>query len=470
MSVTSLVRLKLLTLKFPKTEFINTAQKQLNKFHNKIHYSNVHNSHPCSGRQMERFASITKLVNTPKSLCLPHQCNLHTVGKVGGFLGTRLKGLILWNAVNTRYYNAVMQAFKKKAIEIVTGSRQGKLALGSLVAFSFAWFRNKHTPAPITGRRRLLLADPDQIQVYANMATRQITADFSTEWNNHPMFQNRLDIRQPPSILPETHAVYMRVKRILDTLIAANPEAQQTHFPSWTLKIVDFEQITNSEGYENGTIFISKKMCDYLDDDELAFLLGHEMAHVLICHYAESLSLKHYFMHTIGNMLVIMQERMHYTEEKMAEKADWWYNYIFLKLMPSKYDLEMEADYVGLLFSTKACFDRVAYKRMIDKWDTGVNELPGGRYFTYKGAELRAHELQMADFSRFQYLPNSIQNYFLTQDYYETDHPDWRFREAYMDKFMNQMTEEHRKAGCEAKVKAKAAAPQGKPNLKSEVV
>ncbi len=81
--------------------------------------------------------------------------------------------------------------------------------------------------------------------------------------------------------------------------------AQQTGFPKYpfTFRLVDLA-VPNAFALPGGQIFITRGMLDLgLDDDMLAAVLGHEIAHVTLEHYLR-LQRKANLLNVLGNVLV----------------------------------------------------------------------------------------------------------------------------------------------------------------------
>ena len=94
-----------------------------------------------------------------------------------------------------------------------------------------------------------------------------------------------------------------------------------------------------------------------VNDDQLAIIIGHEMAHSILGHGAEMLTMAS-FVHVI--MLVPMAVLWALLpNDGIALVCDWFMDKVtdVLIHLPFSRHMEMEADQVGLLLAAKACFD-----------------------------------------------------------------------------------------------------------------
>ena len=93
-----------------------------------------------------------------------------------------------------------------------------------------------------------------------------------------------------------------------------------------------------------------------LDDDELAYLLAHEIAHVLAEHTREFITLARSF---VGNGL-----RRDYADIAQQLAEDLPAN---LRMQPAYVQQELEADYIGFVLGAHAGFAPEAMLRLLDK-------------------------------------------------------------------------------------------------------
>ena len=80
-----------------------------------------------------------------------------------------------------------------------------------------------------------------------------------------------------------------RVKKVFNRLLEALPPKYRKLY-EWKVYVID-KPVINAFALPNGNIFVYKGLVNFVkSDDELAAVLGHEMAHVILRHGAEKIS------------------------------------------------------------------------------------------------------------------------------------------------------------------------------------
>ena len=109
--------------------------------------------------------------------------------------------------------------------------------------------------------------------------------------------------------------------------------------------------------------FVSERA---LTDDELAYLLAHEMAHVLAEHTREFSTIARFFL---GNGLKRAYDDIH---QELAEDLP-----VNLRMGPDYVQQELEADYIGFVLGARAGFAPDAMLSLLGKLRTGDRPLLG---------------------------------------------------------------------------------------------
>jgi len=112
-----------------------------------------------------------------------------------------------------------------------------------------------------------------------------------------------------------------------------------------------------------------------LSDAELAYLLAHEMGHVLAEHTREFSTIARFFL---GNGLNRNYDDIH---QELAENLP-----VLLRMGPEYVQQELEADYIGFVLGARAGFAPEAMLSLLDKLQTGERPLFG----THPGDAQRA--------------------------------------------------------------------------------
>ncbi|CAI9583492.1 unnamed protein product [Staurois parvus] len=170
-------------------------------------------------------------------------------------------------------------------------------------------------------------------------------------------------------MIPEKDELYQQVKTLVRHLIACNSDVPEVAKIEWTLHVVD-KPIINAYVLPNGQIFVFTGMLGAVaDSNQLAFILSHEIAHAILDHTAEKVSVSHLldFLFMISLVMIWAICPMdslavlgHWIQSKLQE-------YVFER--PYSRTLETEADKVGLELAAKACVDvrasSVFWKQMV---------------------------------------------------------------------------------------------------------
>ncbi|XP_020292430.1 metalloendopeptidase OMA1, mitochondrial-like [Pseudomyrmex gracilis] len=160
-------------------------------------------------------------------------------------------------------------------------------------------------------------------------------------------------------LLSETHPNYKRIQKVIKKLVTANSDIRSIRETNWTLSVINKSSPDVSYAYviPGGHIFVALNALKIVEnDDQLAFLLAHEIAHSLLLHSLEAISQKVLwdFLTVIPIFFIwsllpdIKATVVHFLAEQIVN--------IIYKL-PHRRILEREADDVGIKLTAKACFD-----------------------------------------------------------------------------------------------------------------
>ena len=155
-----------------------------------------------------------------------------------------------------------------------------------------------------------------------------------------------------PAILPSRHPEAKRVRAIVRRLAATVKKIDPSLSDGfeWAVVVADVPE-PNALCAPGGKILITTGILNILPtEDHVAIVLAHEIAHALNRHGAESMHLQRMLIPIIILLNDIFDSR--------------WLGSLVVQLLmalPYSRRLELEADHVGLILSTEACFDpRVA--------------------------------------------------------------------------------------------------------------
>jgi predicted Zn-dependent protease len=121
----------------------------------------------------------------------------------------------------------------------------------------------------------------------------------------------------------------------------------------WDFNVIDNDEIINAFALPGGKICVYTGLLKMIEnDDELAVVLGHEIAHVVARHGGERMS--QLLLAQLGGMAleIALQKERHKTIE--IAKIAYGAAVQFGILLPFSREHEEEADYMGLIFMAKS--------------------------------------------------------------------------------------------------------------------
>ncbi|KAJ1513767.1 hypothetical protein HMI56_001806 [Coelomomyces lativittatus] len=186
---------------------------------------------------------------------------------------------------------------------------------------------------PITGRKRFLDFSKKQEERLGKSAYRTIIYEFG------------------PSLLPPSHPTVRMVAKVAGKLI----QAARMENLDWKVHVIDSPE-KNAFVLPGGMIFVFTGILPICqDEDGLAVVLGHEIAHQFARHSAEKMSFTK-ILFILQLTLSLVFDTSMYLSQFLTQ---------MLLSLPFSRKMENEADYIGLLLTANACYDpRVA----IDVW------------------------------------------------------------------------------------------------------
>lgn len=214
---------------------------------------------------------------------------------------------------------------------------------------------------PVTNRRRYIPLTPKQ---YMQIAQFELAVEYEAV---------------KTKIVPIDDAAYKIVVGIVRRLVNANQDLDFFTKQNWTVILVDNDE-ANAAVLPTGHIFVNTGMLKLAqNEDQLAIVLGHEMAHALLNHGGEMISYS-----TVLDVVVIAVMAAIWAfmpSDGIAIVTDWFYKRVIhiLLQLPYSRKLELEADEVGLQLTAKGCYDiregPVFWKKM-DVSEINATEIP----------------------------------------------------------------------------------------------
>lgn len=200
----------------------------------------------------------------------------------------------------------------------------------------FVFYISNIEPAPVSGRKRFIITTPNIEEALGNYQYDSLLKEYRgrTYADNHP------DV--------------IRVKRVMKRLIAVSGMEDI----DWKVHVVVDPSVgPNAMVLPGGKVFVYASMLSLTaNDDQLATVLSHETAHQLARHIGEKLSKQPFYSFAVlatwlltgstGLANLVIQ---------------------FALSLPASRQMESEADYIGLMMMSQACYDP---RQAIPFWQT----------------------------------------------------------------------------------------------------
>ncbi|KAF9956572.1 hypothetical protein BGZ70_009840 [Mortierella alpina] len=185
---------------------------------------------------------------------------------------------------------------------------------------------------PMTGRRRFMDVSTHQEEMMAKEAYKQVMREY----------QNK--------ILPQNHPYTLYVKRIAQRII----QAAGMQNLDWEFHVIHSDE-KNAFVLPGGKVFVFTGILPIAENENgLATVLGHEIAHQLARHSAEKLSFTKVALF-LGLIVALVFDPSWSTQRIIMDLG---------MMLPFSRKCETEADQIGLQLIAQACFDPRESTRM----------------------------------------------------------------------------------------------------------
>jgi len=209
--------------------------------------------------------------------------------------------------------------------------------------------------APVTGRKQLMLVSEDT--AIASSATAYV--EMLTPYQKDGKLDN------DPAV---TQRIVTITERLIPHAIAYRPETAQW---AWSVKVIDDPKTVNAWCMAGGKMAFYTGLIVALkpSDDEIAQVMGHEIAHALAKHQAEKMSTAMATQVGAGLLGVIAGAKYGGMAAQAAVGAA-----ALAVTLPNSRTAESEADRIGIELAAKAGYDP---KSAVTLWEK-MGKLSGG--------------------------------------------------------------------------------------------
>ena len=221
-------------------------------------------------------------------------------------------------------------------------------SVGAVGTFMYAYY-SMIDEAPFTKRKRLLATSSNWERQMGDKEYKSLLKKYRKD------------------ILPHNHPATITVKRVGSRIADSSRRFAEEHklisqpqekgkVSNYTYTVVRSTQ-ANAFVLPNNHVFVLTGLFKFAkDEDELAAVLGHEMAHNLARHAGEKVSSSILTSIIARAMLLIDPSGVLYSLFMPAS--------VLLHSLPHSRDAETEADYIGLHLAADACYDPKAAQRV----------------------------------------------------------------------------------------------------------
>ncbi|KNE61563.1 hypothetical protein AMAG_18647 [Allomyces macrogynus ATCC 38327] len=202
------------------------------------------------------------------------------------------------------------------------------IATGLIIGGSGAYYVSHLEEVPFSHRMRFISLSPEAEAKISEAAYQEIIVQY---W---------------PRLLKIDHPIMNVVHKVATDIITAADLADKA---DWAVHVVDAPEIPNALVLPGGKIFVFTGILPICkDEDGLAIVLSHEIAHQLARHTAEKLSLE--------NILTYMRLGFAFFFDLAILDVSAYLTKLGIEL-PFSREMEHEADHIGLLLAARACYN-----------------------------------------------------------------------------------------------------------------
>ncbi|XP_054274941.1 metalloendopeptidase OMA1, mitochondrial-like [Macrosteles quadrilineatus] len=340
------LRLRLNQMKNSYKNILSVSNKlpQLKHTHHNITLTSCTPS--INNRSLFTFGSCNKYVKNHTPAIRPLKRYFHTTPPnkaLPPILWVVLRGLLKFGAVITgrglrKWWASLPKNKRHYILQRLKENRKNLAIVAFLTSGAvYGYYISHLVEDPITKRKKFLIFSENQIIQMSN-----IECDVLLENYNNKIVTSGYH--------------YNHVLRVANRILQANKHLPGTK-RTWKVFIIDDIDTKNAFVLPSGHIFIFTGMLAAVsNDDQLAAILAHEMAHALLSHAGEVASRTHLFELLLLIPLLALWTLL---PTSMALSSHYLTEYLssILFQLPMSRKLETEADTVGLEMSVRACYD-----------------------------------------------------------------------------------------------------------------
>ncbi|KAL1954997.1 hypothetical protein VTO42DRAFT_350 [Malbranchea cinnamomea] len=287
------------------------------------------------------------------------------LGRQGFQIRTFAQSSRWWQYSYQRFGGRGTGGFPQSRAEYIWAKYKQPIIGGGLVIGGFYLYNLEEVP--VTGRRRFNCISESQEMVMGEESYRQLMQELRGR------------------ILPDSHPYVRKVGQVLQRLIAAS-EAYDPRVRDykWTLHVIADDE-KNAFVLPGGKVFVHAGILPLCGDDNgLAAVLGHEIAHVILRHPGERMSSNLLTMIAVFAVSALF--------DVSAQLPSFAFNVLFS--LPHSRSQESEADRVGLMIMAKSCYRPEAALKFWDRMRHLGQAAPPELISTHPSSDTRIASIQ----------------------------------------------------------------------------
>ncbi|HSL30140.1 MAG TPA: M48 family metalloprotease [Anaerolineales bacterium] len=247
------------------------------------------------------------------------------------------------------------------------------LMAAAIAAFSLFSYFSSRQDNPVTGETQYVDITPEQEIALGLEAAPQMAAEFGG--------------------LDENAADQALVDEIGNRIVLSSPAGRSPY--EFDFHLLDDDQTINAFALPGGQIFITRALYDRLQtEEELAGVLGHEIAHVVARHSAEHIAKAKLTEGLTGAAVIAAYDPNNPSSASRAQIA-----LLIGQLINLKFgrDDELESDYLGVCFMHDSGYDPNALVRVMEVLASAqTGDRPPEFFSTHPNPENRIQRIQQA--------------------------------------------------------------------------
>lgn len=262
---------------------------------------------------------------------------------------TEISGIVTGRLLRTWWKNLLPNERVQIVNKIKTNQTYIITGCGLFSGLAYTFYITHLVEDPITGRKRLRIFSEKQVMELVMYEVNNIMENYKGQ-------------------IVKYGYQYNKVLRVSHKILSAN-----SHLPgikrNWQVIVINDLQMKNVFASLSGHIFIFTGMFEEISNtDQLAAIIAHEIAHVVLCHTVEVVS-KVYLMDLVTPLILLawctlVPGSIVFTF--LATKC----LQILVFYMPFNRSLELEADTLGLEMMARACYNPKEVSLFWRKMDT----------------------------------------------------------------------------------------------------